>query len=235
MRDRISVVIPRLSAATKYKLIDPTKLVLIIDGRIFNGVYPESVGWDSLVYKLERTAPAMDAWNDLLGNPGLDPIKPVVVTVGLEGTEPLKVAAAYDKKPNLNLIVYRREWAVISFLGLLLMFGVFWKFGRKTLLRDSGPPSPPAGKLRPYSLAKVQVAWWFLLVVGCFFLIYLITGEFTMTEQALTLIGIGTGTALGAAMIDSSKRNSADSELATLNQQRLRDITAALSFRGRHC
>lgn len=55
------------------------------------------------------------------------------------------------------------------------------------------------------SLANVQVVWWFFLVAGSFLLIYLITGEFTMSEQALVLMGIGTGTALGAAMIDANK------------------------------
>lgn len=229
MGDRLRIIIPRLADAAKYKVIEPAKLVLFIDGRVFKEVYPESVIGDSVVYKLERTPAgldktpaALDAWNDLLGSPRWDSIKPVVVSVGYENQDPLRVAKAYEKKPNLNLIVYRKLWAGISLLGLIVLVWLFMKYGRTTLLLDSGPPNPPKGKDRPYSLAKVQVAWWFFLVVGCFILIYLITGEFTMTEQALTLIGIGTGTALGSAMIDASKRNSADSELGTLNPQKAR-------------
>ena len=222
MGDRISVVIAGLSRAVEYEVVDPTKLVLFIDGRVFAGVYPESVGWDSVIYKLDRTKDAIDSWNGLLGSPRLNSDKPVVVSVGYADQKPYGVAKGYEKA-NLNLIVYRKRWAVGSLILLIVMVLVFWKFGGKNMLRDSGPPKTEPGK-RPYSLAKVQVAWWFFLVVGCFLLIYLITGEFTMTEQALVLIGIGTGTALGSAMIDNSKRSSADSELATLQPQEARLI-----------
>jgi len=217
MGDRISVVITGLSRAVECELVDPTKLVLFIDGRVFKDVYPESVGYDSLIYKLDRTKDALDAWNGLLGSPRLDSNKPVVLSVGFADQKPYGVAKGFEKA-NLNLIVYRKRWAIGSLLVLILMVLAFWKFSGRDMLRDSGPPKPEPGK-RPYSLAKVQVAWWFFLVVGCFLLIYLITGEFTMTEQALVLIGIGTGTALGSAMIDNSKRGSADSELETLKPQ----------------
>ena len=223
MGDRIKIVIPRLSRAAENGIVDPTKLVLFIDGRVFTGVFPESVGYDSLIYKLERSKDAIDAWNGLLGSPGLDPSKPVVVSVGYADQKPLELAKGFPQKTNLNLIVYRKRWAVGSLLVLVIMVVVFFKYG-KNMLRDSGPPTPKNAKnedaARPYSLAKVQVAWWFFLVVGCFFLIYLITGEYTMTEQALILIGIGTGTALGSAMIDNSKRTTSDSELLKLYPQR---------------
>ena len=215
MGDRISIVIKRLSEAIANEAIDPAKLVLFIDGRVFKDVYPDSVGYDSLTYKLERTKEALDAWNGLLGSPRLDSLKPVLVSVGYANQKPL-TAEEGPLKSNLNLIVYRRKWALASLIGLVLMVLLFMKYGTKDLLRDSRPPNPPQGKQKPYSLAKVQVAWWFFLVIGCFLLIYLITGEYTMTEQALILIGIGTGTALGSAMIDSGKRDSSDAELDSL-------------------
>lgn len=228
MGDLISVIIPGLSQAAKAKAIDPTRLVLFIDGQALKDIYPKSVGADNVVYKLERTSDSMDAWNTLLGHPRFTrATKPVVVSAGLVDQGPLP---AYDSarnpdslnKPNFKLIVYRWEWALIA-LGLLLVTVIlFFKYGTTNLLRDSGPPNPPPGKLRPYSLAKAQVAWWFFIIVGSFLLIYLITGEFTMTQQALILMGIGTGTALGASMIDSSKRTSADNELETLGPQRAR-------------
>jgi hypothetical protein len=72
--------------------------------------------------------------------------------------------------------------------------------------------------MKPYSLALTQAAFWFFLVFGSFLFIALVTGEYnsTITAQALILIGIGTGTALGAAMIDSSKRGSANADLSSL-------------------
>jgi hypothetical protein len=154
----------------------------------------------------------------LLGSPEVNSRKPVVVSVGPADGQPYQLSDA--KRPNLNLIIYRRKWALVSLIGLLLVFLLFLKYGRKDLLRDSGPPNPPPGKLKPYSLAKVQVAWWFFLIMGCFLLIYMITGQFTVSEQALILMGIGTGTALGSAMIDANKRSNSDSELNTLKPER---------------
>jgi len=225
MGDRISVVIPGLWFAAEHKVVDPTKLALFVDGRVFKDVYPVSIGADNLVYKLQRTSGAMDAWNGVLGSPRLEEIKPVVISVGYPDQEPLKLGDKFRdadgrNNPNLKLIVYRTGWAWVAFLVLIATGILFLKYGRKNLLRDSGPPNPEGGKLRPYSLAKVQMAWWFFIVIGSFLLIYVITGESTMTEQALILMGIGTGTALGAAMIDSSKKTSADTELETLLPER---------------
>ena len=227
MGDSISVIIPGLWYPTKYKVIDPNKYVLFVNGRVFKDVNPTAVGYDNVVFKLGRTDGAIDAWNGLLGRPNLDPVRPVVISVGYPDQGPLNT---YDKdksetslnQPNLNLIVYRSWWAVGALIAFIIMLILFFVYGTKSLLRDSRPANPENGGLRPFSLAKVQAAWWFFIVIGCFLLIYFVTGEFTMTEQALILIGIGTGTALGASMIDKSKRNNADNELETLRPQEAR-------------
>lgn len=227
MGDSISVIIPGLWYPAKYKVIDPNKFVLFVNGRVFKDVHPTEVGSDNVVFKLGRTSGAMDAWNGLLGRPTLNPVKPVVISAGYPDQAPLQT---YDKdkseaslnQNNLNLIVYRGWWALVALIGFIVTLILFFVYGTKSLLRDSRPPNPENGKPRPYSLAKVQAAWWFFIVIGCFLLIYLITGEYTMTEQAVILIGIGTGTALGAGMIDKSKRNNADNELHTLRPQEAR-------------
>jgi outer membrane murein-binding lipoprotein Lpp len=88
------------------------------------------------------------------------------------------------------------------------------------VIRDSEPPQPPPGAKKPYSLALSQAAWWFFLVIGSFVFIYLITGDYnTMTDQALILMGIGTGTALGSFMINATKRDTANTDLSTLVPQ----------------
>ena len=62
-----------------------------------------------------------------------------------------------------------------------------------------------------------------ILVIASFLFIYLITNDYnTITNQALILIGIGTSTALGGAMIDASKRNTANEELGVLLPERAR-------------
>jgi hypothetical protein len=65
-------------------------------------------------------------------------------------------------------------------------------------LRDSGP-QPPRGKLRTYSLARIQMAVWFFLAVSAFVFLWLMTDTTnTITGTVLALMGIGAGTALGA-------------------------------------
>ena len=61
------------------------------------------------------------------------------------------------------------------------------------------------------------MAVWFFLIVTSLLFIYLITDDYnTITDQALMLIGIATGTTLGAAVIDVGKRNVVNREQESL-------------------
>jgi hypothetical protein len=82
------------------------------------------------------------------------------------------------------------------------------------MLRDSDPTdfggaTQPNGTpyRRPYSLAQTQMTWWFCIVIASF--VYLaLEGkdlQHILTNESLILIGIGTGTALGAAAIEQTK------------------------------
>ncbi len=73
------------------------------------------------------------------------------------------------------------------------------------IIRDTTVALRPDGQ-RPYSLARAQMAFWFFLVIGSFFFLWIITGDMdTLTDSVLGLIGISAGTALGSAFIDASK------------------------------
>jgi hypothetical protein len=64
------------------------------------------------------------------------------------------------------------------------------------------------------------MAFWFMIVVGSFLLIWLITGASDIiTASTLALIGIASGTALGAAAIDAGKQQGPSSTLADLTAQ----------------
>jgi hypothetical protein len=64
------------------------------------------------------------------------------------------------------------------------------------------------------------MAIWFVLVIGAFMFIWIVTGASdTITTTVLALLGIGATTALGAAAIDTRETDAASTKLLT----RLRD------------
>ncbi|MDE1146612.1 MAG: hypothetical protein PW843_08315 [Azospirillaceae bacterium] len=52
------------------------------------------------------------------------------------------------------------------------------------------------------------MAWWFVIVLAAYLYLFLVTGELdTLTGQALCLMGLGSGTAIGAVMVEQTKTN----------------------------
>src|SRR6185295_10512234 len=117
-------------------------------------------------------------------------------------------------------------WHLYGWLaGVGVLLVAFWFADHKgNLLRDSGPnPRPPLRK--PRSLAKCQMAFWFILVVFSFTFIWIVTGDLdTIGESILVMIGIGTGTALGVAIQNARKESK--SPLLKELQKLQTDITA---------
>lgn len=112
-------------------------------------------------------------------------------------------------------------WGALAFLAIAIAVVLLgWK---TDLLRDAEPADfagakPPVGRYRrPFSLAQTQMAWWFCIVTGCFVFLWITHGwkhDNILTAQSLILLGIGTGTALGATMIQQVKSD----QLTVLNQ-----------------
>jgi hypothetical protein len=114
----------------------------------------------------------------------------------------------------------------VAFLVLTLITA--WAGVKSDILRDSQPTSfggatSPAGEAlrRPYSLAQTQMAFWYVLVVASFVYLVLVLQTFDkiLTDQSLLLLGIGTGTALGASIVEQTKSDTLKSgELTTLKK-----------------
>jgi len=101
------------------------------------------------------------------------------------------------------------------------------------LLRDSEPKDIAGLKnvagddlRRPYSLAMSQMIWWFLIILLSYLYIFFFYKHDPniLTGQTLILMGIGTGTAIGAALIDQNKKNT--NTLAAFNalQKQINDL-----------
>jgi hypothetical protein len=187
------------------------EISLYLDGREIKGLTPESgaprpeIG--ELQYHLQRTPESSEAWADLLGSPPTGPeffVRPTEVSVGPSSMHSLRTDVSHMQ---FGLIRLRMKWFIGCSLLLLPVVGVFTLASKKSnLLRDPGPlPASNPKALRPYSLGRTQMAFWFFLVVVAFVYIWLVTGSSeSVTGSVLGLMGIGAGTALGAAVIDST-------------------------------
>jgi hypothetical protein len=87
---------------------------------------------------------------------------------------------------------------------------------RTSLLRDANGAARP-----PYSLAKHQMAVWFVVIVSSFLFVMMTTGAAAATSStALMLIGISGGTGLVAVVMDKNKRSTAVDERQKLVAER---------------
>lgn len=161
--------------------------------------------------ELARTANSKLQWNTLLAQKLHR--HTVAVTLHDPDDKPLDSCAYF------NLQVFRFRWYALVLLGIIfVLLIVLWTNDRlREMLRDDGEVKPdPAGqpRRRAYSLARVQMAYWFAITILCYIAIWLITGDRnTINDTVLGLIGISAGTALGAVAIDSSKKSQAASDL----------------------
>lgn len=202
-------------------------LVPIIDGILLPGTHPQSIQSQeatdddkcvgaykltTLQFHLGNDSGTKEAWNNLLNHPQIKE-KPVTLTLGMETQDFEPLSTVVDKSneagATFSLIVIRTGlplvFGILVIVGSLVIF--FSLASRTTLLRDTTSTRRPDGQW-PFSLARAQMAFWFFLVIVSFFLLWLVTGaQDTITTSVLTLIGISAGTALGAAVVDSGKRN----------------------------
>jgi hypothetical protein len=137
------------------------------------------------------------AWHRLLGHPTAQH-RPVRVNVG--AGDQYFIPTDVTAFPLFLL----PPFALYIYMALLLVFvAAFVRLAqRSNIIR--APLAPPTGGRPPYSLSRFQLAFWFILVAAGYALVWIVTGELdTITQSILALIGIGSGTALGAALIDT--------------------------------
>lgn len=197
---------------------ETSHLVPFINGNPLQGDYPDKsefyeytdaagthVG-RSFHFILLRTATSKSSWDKLLNRPVF--VRPMELSVGFENGErmPTWVVPKTDLDSPFQLILIptgRFVAGVAVIVGSFIIFLIL--AGSTDIIRDTTVALRPDG-LRPYSLARTQMAFWFFLVIGSFFFLWIITGDMdTLTDSVLGLIGISAGTALGSAFIDASK------------------------------
>jgi hypothetical protein len=194
------------------------KFTLYLDWRPLKGLTPRLAGNNKLTFDLRRTDQSKDEWDALLGRP-FTPNKKgfktaVPVTIGYDNENPIKTDVGL-----YSLIVVNKYGFLIAVVAFALSLYIFWSLARRTgILRDPCPDLPPPQ--RPYSLGRTQMAFWFFVVVAAYLLIWLITSNRdSLTQEVLTLLGISTATALGAAVVGANKASGDDSKKQALEQE----------------
>ena len=199
---------------------DPTKLVPVIEGLALKENYPDQVhaAIGDVHFHLRITKANESTWVDLLGAP-TSLTRPVTFSVGIDNLAPFD--SVIDRANPAQMVVIDVHYAVIAIVIVLFTIVAFLRLARKTNLIREPVPAAEVGGLGPYNLGRTQMAFWFLLICMSYISIWLITGALdTITASLLGLMGISAGTALGEAMIDADKTQSAENQVANLASQK---------------
>jgi hypothetical protein len=178
-----------------------SNLILFLDEIPIPGSPPESCSpaEGRIRFLLERTEKSDRAWHLLLKEPTAV-AKTISASVG--PNEELAFPTAV-RDLELQVLPKGKFFSFIAMLAVALV--AFLSLARRTnLLRD--PVKAPDGKKPPYSLSRFQLGFWTMLVLAAYVFIWMVTAQLdTITGSVLVLLGIGSGTALGATLIDSGK------------------------------
>jgi hypothetical protein len=112
--------------------------------------------------------------------------------------------------------------------------------GRTAILKDQLIPQLPAHQ-QTFSLARSQMAWWFLIILGC--AVHIVAMRITagadpgglmenlITSQSLTLMGLAALTAAGGVTVDAVQYSKADQVNDALKQLKLTSYADVLALR----
>jgi len=154
------------------------------------------------------SADSSEYWRSLLGQRSDRGLVPVTIGIAEDGqplpTATLRVTPARNGGTSqpLGFRVYRPAIMWLAAAGIVLMLiGVAGLARSTALLRDG------RSRYSRYSLARVQMAWWFALTVGGFVYIWLVTGQFldVVGSATFVLLGIAGATAGAARVVDGPK------------------------------
>jgi hypothetical protein len=90
---------------------------------------------------------------------------------------------------------------IIVFILLSILFG--WLNAKYNLLKDNSTAIK-----KPYSYARVQLAWWSIIILSSFIAIFITKGNLPILDDSLIiLLGISSATTATAALIDATDQN----------------------------
>lgn len=173
------------------------------------------------VFRVKRSAANSAQWDALLSSrPGwASSTMTVSASVGPKDGSPTATLA------RINLKLFRSGWVMLAAGITVATFAVIlWLARTRGLLRDPMPAEavdlPGISVLeRPYSLARLQMAVWLAVTLGAYLFLFLATGEpDSFSSDALVLLGVATGTTLGAVMVEAAKPDNGKADRAAARE-----------------
>jgi hypothetical protein len=204
MGDRVAVQIHGLTELRKQRAPEAKALRLFIDGielknlTLHHETTDDATQTDSYWTRLEFDNENQDnrkAWVQLLQT--ARDRDDLIISIGPEGGPPFPSTA----RASLN--IYPTGYTVFTVTAIaVLCLALLVLAAKSNLLRGAGTSAGPP----PYSLARHQMAVWFLVVISAYLFVALVTGAAAATSPtALILIGISGATGLAAIAIDSNQ------------------------------
>lgn len=215
----ITVDVAGMSSLPKAAVADKREIALMLSGIPFRGICLDAVALSNAParfrFVLRRTDECRMEWAEMFGKPKPSTTILSNVPVAIQIGAGLSVHADPEDPVLLDIVVLPRSaWCVWPACFAVYIIVLFFLSKRSGMLRDWGP-NPQSDQGKPFSLAMVQMAVWFSLVIPAFVFLWWITGGLLdiFNAQALTLIGIGAGTAALAKVQDDGKRSREKSTL----------------------
>ena len=143
----------------------------------------------TVCFRLVRSPRSKEAWSHFLNQPVLT--RQAVVSAGFDNGEEIPSYLRVDGKVKDGQFFLRIIPPAKTALGTAIIFGALlaflWLARHTHIIRDTSAPRRPDG-VRPYSLARSQMAFWFFLVVSAYFFLWIITGDMdTLNTSVLGL------------------------------------------------
>jgi len=202
LEDWVVVSVCHLDSLVHAAEAQQQEITLYIEG-LDTGIAPSGMDVENgtITFELDRNAKNKHIWRQFLYDPLFDPDATTRISVGIHGDRPLPRAAGANMSLRLKKM-YVDYWTMLWLALLVIVAIALVVYARRSDMLRDGPSVN--GVYQPYSLARVQMAWWFFLLVVGYVFIWLVTGEVdSIAPSLLGLVGISAATALAAVAITS--------------------------------
>ena len=123
----------------------------------------------------------------------------------------------FESNATVTISPYPKHWEYFVLLFILLLASLIYLAARTDLLRYALTSKPTLPLRSPFSLALVQMAFWFYLAVAAYVYICVSTKQVHIPMgSVLGLLGISATTGLAAVAVDKQKTNSAQGQKDSL-------------------